>query len=121
MSDPSIIPEEVVPTVDPVVDPAARVEAVVDAAARSVPGVEELYFARSLPQRLWRLGGAVAAATTTYSLVERRGETWEATVSIGIAGGRVGDIAERVAASVREALRTPDAQVTVRVSRITSA
>lgn len=40
----------------------------VDAAARAVPGVAELYFARSLPRRLWPGGGD----GTAYSVVTRR-------------------------------------------------
>lgn len=89
----------------------------VDAAARAVPGVAELYFARSLPRRLWPGGGD----GTAYSVVTRRGDALEITVSIGVAGGRVARVADEVVTRVRAAVGTPDVHVTVRVSRITSS
>ncbi len=91
----------------------------VDAAARAVSGVAELYYAAPLPTRLWRT--AVGAGDGPYSSVSRRGGHVEATVSIGVTCGRVPEVAREVATRVRQALGDPDAHVTVRVSRITSA
>ncbi|RKS85636.1 hypothetical protein DEU37_2686 [Microbacterium sp. AG790] len=90
---------------------------IVDAAARAVTGVAELYYAAALPARLWR---ATLAGDGAYSVVTRRAQTLEVTVSIGVTGGRVAEVASEVALRVREALGTPDAHVTVRVSRITA-
>ncbi len=88
---------------------------VVDAAAREVPGVAELFYAAPLPARLWR---ATITPDGAYSVVSRRGETIEVIVSIGVAGARVEVVARAVADRVRAAVDDPTAQVTVRVSRI---
>ncbi|AUG30496.1 MULTISPECIES: hypothetical protein [Microbacterium] len=90
--------------------------ATVDAAARAVAGVAELYYAAPLPARLW---WATVAPDGAYSVVVRRADAVEATVSIGVTGGRVAEVSREVAARVRDAIGDPDARVTVRVSRIT--
>lgn len=89
----------------------------VDAAARAVAGVAELFYAAPLPARLWR---ATVAREGAFSVVAHGADGLRATVSIGVAGGRIADVAREVAERVRDALGDPDAHVTVRVSRITS-
>lgn len=89
----------------------------VDAAARTVDGVAELYYAAALPARLWR---ATVSGGGAYSVVTRRAQALEVTVSIGVATGRIAEVAGEVALRVREALGAADAHVTVRVSRITA-
>lgn len=96
-------------------DRPAETAKLVDAAAREMPGVTELFYAAPLPARLWR---ATTTADGAYSVVSRRDDIVHITVSIGVAGGRVDEVARAVADRVRAAIGDPTAQVTVRVSRI---
>lgn len=90
----------------------------VDAAARSVRGVTELYYATALPARLWR---GVSGATDPFSNVRPRGDALEVTVSIGVSGARADEVARAVAAAVRNVVGETDARVTVRVSRVAAS
>lgn len=90
---------------------------IVDAAAREVPGVTDLYYASALPGRLWK---TTLGRGDTFSAISRRDGIIDAVVSIGVAHGRADDVARGVAVRVRDALGEPDARVTVRVSRITT-
>lgn len=87
----------------------------VDAAARAVVGVAELYYASTLPTRLWR---GVSRADESFSSVRQRGGALEVIVSIGVAHARADEVARAVAAAVRSVVDEEDARVTVRVSRI---
>lgn len=87
----------------------------VDAAARAVAGVAELYYASTLPTRLWR---EVSRADESFSSVRLRGGALEVIVSIGVAHARADEVARAVAAAVRSVVDEEDARVTVRVSRI---
>lgn len=94
----------------------AELAVLVDAAARDVPGVTELYYAAALPTRLWT---STVHRTETFSAVSLPGGVPEALVSIGVARGRADEVARAVAVAVRAVLGDEDARVTVRVSRIT--
>lgn len=96
---------------------SADLAARVDAAARAVPGVAELYYAVALPARVWK---TTISSLDTHSVVSRREGVLEAIVSIGVAHGRADDVSRLVAAEARAALGEDDARVTVRVSRITT-
>lgn len=89
--------------------------AVIDDAVRTVPGVEEMYFAAPLPARLWRVATAQDGA---YATVSGQAGDRDVVVSIGLARERADDVARRVAERVRDVLGEPEARVTVRVSRI---
>lgn len=95
--------------------------AAIDEVVRAVSGVGELFYASALPARLWHVGTGRANA---YSSVVVRGGIPEIAVSIGVAAGRADEVARRVAEAVGTAARTAtggaDAQVTVRVSRISA-
>ncbi|MBF4561597.1 hypothetical protein ITJ43_05550 [Microbacterium sp. VKM Ac-2870] len=96
-------------------DRPADVAKIADAAAREVPGVAELFYAAPLPTRLWR---ATIAPDGAYSVVSRHDDIVDISVSIGVAGGRVDEVARAVANRVRAAVGDPAVRVTVRVSRI---
>jgi len=98
-------------------DRPADTARIVDAAARAVPGVAELFYAAPLPSRLWR---ATVDRDGAYSVVVRREDAVEVTISIAVALGRADDVAREVADRVRAAIGDPAAHVVVRVSRLTA-
>lgn len=91
----------------------AELAALVDAEVQAIEGVAQLYYAAPLPTRLWQ----AVARDETFTAITRRGDTWEAVVSIGVAGDRADEVARRVAARVRSLIGEA-ARVTVRVSRL---
>lgn len=94
----------------------AELAVLVDDAARSVPGVTELYYAAALPARLWT---TAVSRNDTFSAVSHREGLLDVTVSIGVSQGRADAIAGAVASRLREVVGEPTARVTVRVSRVT--
>jgi len=90
----------------------------VDAAARAVPGVAELFYAAPLPSRLWR---TTIDRDGAHSVVARRDDAVQVTVSIGVQHGRADDVAREVADRVRAAIGDPAAHIVVRVSRLATS
>lgn len=90
-------------------DPA-ELAALVDAAAREVAGVTEVYYAAALPALLWT---STVRRSDTVSSVSNRDGVPEAIVSIGVARGRADEVARAVAVAARAVLNDDHARVTV--------